>query len=116
MSVAHFDKTIHQRLSETKQIKLKNPNRVCIYMVKSTNKPSLPDLDKNKYLVPIDITVGQLAYIIRKRIHLCPAAAMFLLINNTMLSTNLTIGELENKYMNEDGFIYIHYTTENCFG
>ena len=116
MSTIHFDKTIRQRQSETKQIKLKNPGRACIYMVKSTTKPSLPDLDKNKYLVPTDITVGQLAYIIRKRIHLCSAAAMFLMVNNTMLPTTSTVGEIENKHVNEDGFLYIHYTTENCFG
>ena len=116
MSSAHFDKTIEERLSETKQIKLKNPNRACIYIVKSTTNSSLPNLDKNKYLVPIDITIGQLAYIIRKRINLCSAAAMFLMVNNTMLPTTSTIGEIENKHINADGFLYIHYTTENCFG
>jgi len=116
MTQRHFEKTLEQRQTESRQIKQKHPNRACIYMVKSTTKPTLPDLDKNKYLVPIDITIGQLSYIIRKRISLCPSAAMFLMINNTIVSSSLTIAETEKKYINEDGFLYIHYTTENCFG
>jgi GABA(A) receptor-associated protein len=115
MPLTHFEKTLEQRQAETRQIKLKHPHRVCVYMLKAA-KPTLPNLDKYKYLVPIDITIGQLAYIIRKRIKLSPANAMFLMVNNTMVPTTQTIGETEQKHMNEDGFLYIYYTTENCFG
>ena len=116
MPPTHFEKTLEQRKAETKQIKRLHPNRACIYMLKPRGKPNLADLDKHKYLVPIDITIGQLAYIIRKRIKLSPASAMFLMINNAMMPTTQTIEETERKYMNEDGFLYIYYTTENCFG
>jgi GABA(A) receptor-associated protein len=116
MPVTHFEKTLQQRQIESKKVKQQHPDRACIYMVKSTTKPTLPDLDKNKYLVPLDITIGQFAYIIRKRIRLCPSTAMFLLINNTIVASGSTIAEAEKKYVNEDGFLYIHYTTENCFG
>jgi len=116
MSPAHLERTLQQRLNESTLIKKKHPDRACIYMMRSKTKPSLPDLDKNKYLVPIDITIGQLAYIIRKRIKLNPSAAMFLMINNAMVPATQTIGETEQKHMDEDGFLYIYYTTENCFG
>jgi len=112
----HFEKTLEQRKAETKQIKRMHPDRACIYMLKATGKPNLPDLDKHKYLVPIDITIGQLAYIIRKRIKLNPATAMFLMVNNAMVPTTQTIGETERKHIDDDGFLYIYYTTENCFG
>ena len=116
MKVSHFDKSVEQRRTESNQIKQSHPNRACVYMVKSKGNFTLPNLDKCKYLVPIDITIGQFAYIIRRRIRLSSTTAMFLMANNSMLSTTATIGEINKKHMDEDGFLYIYYTAENCFG
>lgn len=33
-------------------------------------KSDIPEIDKRKYLVPADLTVGQFVYVIRKRIML----------------------------------------------
>ena len=42
---------------------------------------------------------------------------MFLMTkNNKLLSGSAQIGDINDKYQDEDGFLYIKYTTENAFG
>jgi GABA(A) receptor-associated protein len=117
MKLAHFEKSILQRQTESKQIINKYPNRVCVYILKADNKPLLQDLDKNKYIVPNDLSIGQMSYVIRKRINLNCADAMFLMTsNNNILPGAALIGAMNDKYQDIDGFLYIRYTTENVFG
>lgn len=47
----------------------------------------MPDIDKKKYLVPSDLTVGQFVYVIRKRIKLSPEKGIFIFINNVLPAT-----------------------------
>ena len=59
------------RLLESKRILAKYPDRIPVICQKTTSKTnSIPDLDKHKYLVPSDLTAGQLIYVIRKRLNL----------------------------------------------
>uniref|UniRef100_A0A493TIL6 GABA type A receptor associated protein like 1 n=1 Tax=Anas platyrhynchos platyrhynchos TaxID=8840 RepID=A0A493TIL6_ANAPP len=53
-------------------------------IVEKAPKARVPDLDKRKYLVPSDLTVGQFYFLIRKRIHLRPEDALFFFVNNTI--------------------------------
>jgi GABA(A) receptor-associated protein len=48
-------------------------------------RSDIPDIDKKKYLVPADLTVGQFVYVIRKRIKLQPEKAIFIFVNNNVL-------------------------------
>ena len=45
---------------------------------KAPKSDDIPDIDKKKYLVPCDLTVGQFVYVIRKRIKLKPEKALFI--------------------------------------
>ena len=47
----------------------------------------IPDIDKKKYLVPTDLTVGQFVHVIRKRIKLTPEKAIFIFVNNVLPPT-----------------------------
>ena len=38
---------------------------------------------RSKYLIPMDMTVGQLVYVLRKRISLPAEKAIFVFVNNT---------------------------------
>ena len=67
------------RIQESKRIREKYPDRIPVIVEKSENSPeSLPDIDKRKFLVPQDLTMGQLVFVIRKRIKLDPNTAIFL--------------------------------------
>jgi GABA(A) receptor-associated protein len=91
------------------------PNRIPIICEKSRHM-DLPDIDKNKYLVPWDLTVAQFIYVIRKRIKLRPEEAIFLFIGDTISTSSAIMGELYNYHKDPDGFLYIQYTKENTFG
>jgi GABA(A) receptor-associated protein len=57
-----------QRCNESKRIREKYADRIPI-IVEVAKRSSLPPLDKCKYLVPQDLTVGQFVYVIRKSYH-----------------------------------------------
>ena len=103
------------RLAESKRIKEKFPGRIPV-IVERGPRSSVPVIDKNKFLVPSDLTVGQFIFIIRKRLTLSPETALFLYINNTLPTTSSLMRELYSKHQDIDGFLYVQYTGENTFG
>ena len=109
-------KSFEQRLEQTTNIQAKYPDRVCIYIEKHALCKSLPAIDKNKFLVPNSITAAQFIYVIRKKIVIPSQQALFLYVNNTIISGNTRMIEIGNKHIDNDGFIYIKYSGENCFG
>lgn len=78
-----FDNLIEKRKSEAERIRAKYPDRVPVICEKA-DRSDIPDIDKKKYLVPADLTVGQFHYVIRKRIQLAPEKALFLFCSNTI--------------------------------
>ena len=73
-------------------------------------------LDKNKYIVPNDLTVGQFMYILKKRININHEQSIFLLCNNQLLINTELINNLFNRQKDYDGFLYIIISLENTFG
>lgn len=108
--------SFEDRFSESKRVMEKYSNRIPIICEKLSSKADLPDIDKTKYLVPNDLTVGQFVYIIRNRMKLPPEEALFLLISNNIFSSSTLMGTLYNFYKDADGFLYIQYCKENTFG
>ena len=105
------------RIRDTQLVLQKYPDRIPIICEKSTiASPDLPEIDKKKYLVPIDLTIGQFVYIIRKRLQLLPQKAIFIFINGFIPPTSAFIADIYNYAKDEDGFLYITYTSENTFG
>jgi GABA(A) receptor-associated protein len=68
-------------------------------------------------MVPIDLTLAQFIYVIRKRMKLNPEMVIILLINDTtIISPSNIFTNVYEKYKDEDGFLYIKYSFENTFG
>jgi len=108
-----FDK----RLNESERVRAKYPDRIPIIVEKSTtNTSDIPNIDKRKYLVPRDLTVGQFVYVIRKRIKLRPEQAIFVFVKNVLPPTSCMLSEIYEEYRDEDNFLYITYSSENTFG
>ena len=70
-------------------------------------------LTQHKFIVPSELTVGQLLYVIRKRMKLTSTQTLFFFINNTIPSSSSLISSLKTD---DDGFLYIEYDQENTFG
>ena len=103
---------LEERLQTSSKIKLKYSNRIPIIVDCKKNIK----IDKNKYIVPNDLTIGQFLYTIRKRINLESKDAIFLLCNNKMLSTGEILSNVYELNKDEDDFLYIIISKENVFG
>jgi len=107
-----FDK----RKEEASRITKKYTDRIPVIIdVIEKNTKDL-HLDKFKYLVSHDLTVGQFLYVIRNRIKLEPEKAVFILFNNKCLPTSEIIGNIYKTNKDSDGFLYAMISLENTFG
>ena len=96
-------------------LKKKFPNKLpCIVLKKKGSK--LPNIDKNKYLVPPDITFGQFFYIIRKRLLLEKSQGLFLFVNNVLPPTGILMSQLFTEQKNKNGYLEVIYIEESVFG
>ncbi|KAG0669111.1 ubiquitin-like protein atg8 [Maudiozyma exigua] len=104
-----------KRKEESERITKKFNNRIPLICEK-VEKSDIPDIDKRKYLVPDDLTVGQFIYVIRKRIELPPEKAIFIFVNDTLPPTASLMSAIYEQYKDKDGFLYVTYAGENTFG
>lgn len=106
---------LEKRKAEAGRIKDKYPDRIPV-IVEKADKSDIPDIDKKKYLVPSDLTVGQFVYVIRKRIKLSPEKAIFIFVKNVLPPTAALMSSIYEDHRDDDGFLYITYSGENTFG
>lgn len=107
--------SFEKRRDEAERIMKKYPDRVPIIVEKSKGS-QLPDIDKRKYLVPYDLTVGQFIFVIRKRLKLKPEEAIFLFVNNTIPATSALISTIYKEHKDTDSFLYLIFSGESFFG
>ena len=103
------------RIKESDKILTKYTTRIPVIVCKDQSC-KLADIDKQKFLVPKDMTLAQFIYIIRKRIDLRSDEALFTLINNNLLTGSRLMEHVYDSEKDKDGFLYIVYTSENTFG
>ena len=105
-----------KRLDEAQRIMKKYPDRIPIIVERSRSDTTTELINKNKYLAPASLTVGQFVYVIRKRLVLPPEKAIFLFINNILPPTASLLGSIYDELKDKDHFLYITYSGENTFG
>ena len=106
-----------KRIDESSRIRKKYPERIPVIVEKDKSCKNLDDIDKHKYLFPADLTIGQLLYVIRKRIKgMDPSKALFVFVGKSMPCMTDTIAVLYDGHKDEDGFLYFTYSGENTFG
>jgi GABA(A) receptor-associated protein len=103
------------RVAEASKIRAKYPDRIPV-ICERADRSDIPEIDKKKYLVPVDLTVGQFVYVIRNRIKLPPEQAVFVFINDVMPPTASLMSAIYEEQKSADGFLYITYSGENTFG
>ena len=112
-----FNKTFNERKTESERIRAKYPDRIPIICEKSLKSdPSLANLDKVKYLVPQDLTIGQFMYVIRKRLKLDSSEALYLFANGHIMTCSNIMNVAYDNYKDVDGFLYLKYSKETTFG
>jgi GABA(A) receptor-associated protein len=110
-------KTFNERKSESERIREKYSDRIPVICEKSLkSNVSMPDLNKSKYLVPHDLTIGQFMYVIRKRLQLNSSDALYLFVNGHIMTCSNTMGMAYDNHKDSDGFLYLKYSKESTFG
>ena len=110
-----IQKPLCERKDAADKLVNKFPDRIPV-LVDKVYKSPLSDIDKHKFLVPSDITIGKFMYELRKHIAVTSEQAIFLFINNTLPPTASLISTIYHTHKNEDNFLYITYAGENVFG
>ena len=105
-----------KRKGECEKIRKQFPDKIPIICEKDP-KSKIQEIDKTKYLVPMDLTVGQFSLMIRKRVEIAKEDAFYLLVDgkHSIIGDSL-ISEIYDKYKSEDGFLYIAYASEVTWG
>jgi len=118
MSIFKEFYSLEQRKAESSRILLKYPDRVPVVCekLKSRGNYNTPTIDKNKYLVPMDLTIGQFMFVVRKRIAIKAEEAIYLFVAGSIPSSSSTMISLYEQFKDEDGYLYILYSMENTFG
>lgn len=75
-----------------------------------------PELDRSRFLVPQDLTLGQLVYVIRRRLSLPAERALFVFCGATLPPSTVLMRELFAAQRDPDGFLYLTYSSEASFG
>ncbi len=107
----HFDTRLH----ESSRVAIAYPDRIpCI--IESDDKSTSVSLPKTKYLIPYDLTIGNLSMIVRRHTGLTREDSIFLFIDNVMFPQTALLSEIYKLHKDPDGFLYVKYARENTFG
>ncbi len=115
--VGYADQFTSEELKkEAERILKKFPDRIPIIIEKDPNS-DIEEIDKNKYLVPLNLQFATFVQVIRKRLQLTSEKGLFIFVGNVMLnSTEATIGQIYEQYRDKSGFLKIFYSGESIFG
>jgi GABA(A) receptor-associated protein len=111
----HEEYSLERRKAECDRIMKKYHDRVPI-IVQRGRSSQLPELKDRKFLVPRDFTMGQLLFVIRRRVKLSAEQGLFLFVNDTLPATNAMISQVYKEHHDEDGFLYCFISGESTFG
>jgi GABA(A) receptor-associated protein len=101
---------------EALKIMKKYPDRVPVLVGKAVGS-NAPEIDKHKFLVPYDLTVGQFQFVIRKRLKLSPEKALFLIVDNIVPCTGHLMSSVYEEHLDKKTrFLMVTYNIESTFG
>jgi len=120
--------SLETRRAESQKIRDKYPDRIPVIVSPSGAAAKTHPTEKEKFLVPPDLTLAQFVYVIRKRIKLAPEEALWVFVqgvdgNEILPPTSSTLSAIYKEHVTDqstaaqwDGYLYIVYSGENTFG
>lgn len=94
----------------------KYPTKVPVMVQKDIRCTLIADLPKRKFIVPKDLQISDFLYYIRRQLQVPEFESIFIFVNDSLPSLNHTIGMLYEEEKDNDGFLYLYFTTESTFG
>ena len=105
--------TLEERMKQSSTILNKYKDSIPVY-IDFTNMNKT--VEKSKFVIPNGFTVGQLLTAIRMKMNLNAACALFIFINNRLVSVTTVVSTIYESNKDEDGFLYVCCSEENTFG
>ena len=110
-----FQKTpLESRKKQSQQLMEKNNGR--IPMLVQSNKSVSFNLQKSKFLANRSMNVREFLLKIRKRSSIKEDKAIFFYCNNKLLTPQQKLGDVYDKFKNEDGFLYLTLSEMSTMG
>jgi len=112
---------VDKRSEEARRMLSKYPDRIPVICEKAP-RTDLPDIDKNKFLVPGTMHCSEFKYTIHKHVRqatkrgIASEQTIYLFVQNTSPKPGALMSELYERYKADDGFLYITYGVENTLG
>jgi GABA(A) receptor-associated protein len=98
------------RLEEADRVLSKHKNMIPI-IIEKANTSNVKNINKHKWLVPIEFTVAQFILMIRQQLNIDLNEKIFLFVNNDYKpSLEEKLGNVYNKYKDADNFLYCTYS------
>lgn len=112
--------TKEKREELAKRILQKYPDRIPVIVERGKN---VPDITKQKFLVPADLTVGKFTNEIKKHLktddtdQIDSVKAIFLFVNGKSLTrASDKLKAVYEQHRDVDGFVYVTYHGESTYG
>jgi GABA(A) receptor-associated protein len=110
------DYPLEKRKAEGEQLRSKySPRHVPVIIQRAPNVDLLANIDKNKYMLPSNLTVCEMGFYIRTKIRRHPVDDLFLIVNNRILPMDpqRTLETVFEHNHDDDLFLYIAYSDES---
>ncbi|GIY64590.1 autophagy-related protein 8c [Caerostris darwini] len=107
-------KSFESRKQESLDIYHLYPKSVPIILERAPNGKT-PTAQKEKYLVPRNLSVTNFILMVKKNMILNHDASIYLLSKGKVLPPSWTMGEVFNEEKDEDGFLYLTYNSYLTF-
>lgn len=115
-----YYKTTHgfeSRCAESLLVRSAHPKRIPVLVERSPSASAhTPLLNNVKFLPQADCTVHHLLGVLRSRIVMPSAMAIFVFVGDVSPSGSVTLADLDAKYRDDDGFLYLKYSVEETQG
>lgn len=105
-------------------LRYKYPDHVPICLIRDEKQPETPKLDRYKFLISKDMTVGHFMHVIRKRMSMKSDKALYILVQKDPSNPNDAIlppasrvmSDLYDEMRAHDGILYATYALEATYG
>ena len=115
----HFkqQKTAIERSKQSSSLRKSYPDRVPVIVDRHQSEKILPQLAKQKYLVPGNMTLGNFVSVIREKLPKFGQMSITIFCRNVQIGNmSTTLSEISQKMSDRDGFVYLEYMGESTFG
>ena len=117
MNITEFrsNHTLENRIKESNRLLNTYEFRIPIILEVYKNNNNII-LDKYKFLVTSELSIGQFICVVRKRMTIESVDAIFIFFNNMLIPNTELISNVYKTHKDEDGFLYAVISSENTFG